>query len=280
MTIPSGIYAATLTPLNNDLSCDSTLLSSHCFELIERGCQGIALFGTTGEGSSFSTAEKKVELKKLIDRGFDPKRIILANGSANIHDTVELAQAAVTLGCAAVLISPPSFYKNVQEEGVIAYYREVIRRTAWSKLKVILYHIPQYSGVPISLKTIESLRKEFPGIVMGIKESEGNLDFTKAILERFPGFKVFIGNESQISESVRSGGSGAICGLANLYPELICGLYERKKESNNIDLIFQIIQGYPFISTAKACKGWHFVRPPLVPLCLAEALDLQRKLDF
>jgi 4-hydroxy-tetrahydrodipicolinate synthase len=290
-TIPTGIYAAVLTPLKDDLSCDSEQLASHSFELIERGCQGIALFGTTGEGSSFSVEERKAELEKLVDAGFDPKRIILANGSASILDTVELAHAALKHGCAALLVCPPSFYKNVQDEGVIAYYREVIRRTDNPHLKVLLYHIPQYSGVPISLKTIEALRNEFPDTVIGIKESEGNLTFTKEILQAFPRFQVFVGNERQIIEAVHAGGSGSICGIANLFPELIYSLYEQGKAAmgpnpQEIDAIFASIQGYGFIAAAKSFmqekKGWkwRFVRPPLLPLTPTEASDFYSKLSF
>jgi 4-hydroxy-tetrahydrodipicolinate synthase len=275
--LQEGVYAAVLTPMHSDLRCNHKKLASHCFELIQQGCTGVALFGTTGEGPSFSLAERVEALEKLILEGFDPEKIILANGSSGILDTVELGREALKHGCAALLVAPPSFYKNVTDIGVMAFYREIIQKIGNPNLRILLYHIPQMSGVPISLEIIEALRKEFPEIVIGIKESEGNISFTKKMLETFPGFKVFVGNEKQIIESVHLGGAGTICGIVNLYPELICSLYNQGKRANSpnpasIDAVFKALNGIPFISAAKMLmkkrqgEVWDSVRPPLAPL--------------
>lgn len=275
--LENGVYAAVLTPMHSDLSCDHKILASHCFKMVQQGCTGITLFGTTGEGSSFSVSERIDALQQLIAAGFDPQKIILGNGSSGISDTVELGREALEQGCAALLVAPPSFYKNITDEGVLAFYRTIIQKIANPNLRVILYHIPQFSGVPISLNVIEVLRQEFPDIVIGIKESEGNLSFTKTMLKTFPGFKVFVGNEKHIIESVHLGGAGTICGIANLYPELICSLYLQGQKGNvpnptSIDAVFNALQGIPFIPAAKALMEkrqgnvWHAVRPPLVPL--------------
>jgi 4-hydroxy-tetrahydrodipicolinate synthase len=275
--LQEGVYAAVLTPMHSDFRCNHKKLASHCFELIQQGCTGVALFGTTGEGPSFSLAERVEALEKLILEGFAPEKIILANGSSGIWDTVELGREALKHGCAAVLVAPPSFYKNVTDIGVLAFYREIIQKIGDPNLRILLYHIPQLSGVPISVGIIEALRKEFPEIVIGIKESEGNLSLTKTILETFPDFKVFVGNEKQIIESVHFGGAGTICGIANLYPELICSLYSQGKRANSsnpasIDAVFKALNGIPFIPAAKMLmkkrqgEVWHSVHPPLVPL--------------
>ena len=280
--LSDGVYVAVLTPMHSDFSCDHKRLASHCFALLEQGCTGVALFGTTGEGPSFSLAERIELLRNLIEEGFDPEKIILANGSSCLRDTVELGRESLKHGCAAFLIAPPSFYKKVSDEGVLAFYREIIQEISDPNLRVILYHIPQLSGVPISLRVIETLREEFPGVVIGIKESEGNLAFTRAILEAFPGFKVFVGNERHIIESVHLGGAGTICGIANLYPELICSLYTQGKEANRpnpeaIEAVFKALSGIPFIPAAKSLMErrqgeiWHSVRPPLVPLNIMQS---------
>jgi 4-hydroxy-tetrahydrodipicolinate synthase len=276
-SLADGVYAAALTPMRSDFSCDHKKLASHCFDLIEQGCSGVALFGTTGEGPSFSVAERVETLRKLVLEGFDPKKIILGNGSSGIFDTVELCREALKQGCAALLIAPPSFYKNVADVGVLGFYREIIQRVGNPNLRMILYHIPQFSGVPISLKVIETLCQEFPEIVIGMKESEGNLPLTKSLLARFPGFKVFVGHEGHIIESVHLGGAGAICGIANLYPTLICSLYSQGLKANapnppSLNAILKALQGIPYISAAKAVmerregKMWQTLRPPLVPL--------------
>ncbi len=280
--LDDGIYAAALTPMYPDLSCHSQELADHCLDLMERGCRGVVLLGTTGEGPSFSVTERLEILEKVIDGGVASQKIILGNGGSNIPETVGLALGALKQNCTVFLIAPPSFFKNVSEDGVIAFYREIIHRVANPALRIILYHIPQFSGVPITLKIIKALRLEFPEIVMGIKESEGDLLFTKAVIEAFPGFKVFVGNEKQIIETAHEGAAGSICGLANLYPELICSLYEQGKRTNctefpkELEVFFAALKGYPFISAFKALlekkrgNAWHFMRPPLVPLNAAQ----------
>lgn len=272
-----GVWAASLTPLDADLCCDDEALASHCFELIERGCQGVVLFGTTGEGPSFSVEERVKALEALISKGFPPERIILGNGSSGISDTAHLARAALKQGCASVLLSPPSFFKNIQEEGVIAFYREIIKKVANPELRILLYHMPQCTGVPITLPIIEALHRAFPTIVVGMKESEGAPSFAKKVIDAFPEMKVFVGKEKYIITAVQQGAAGSICGIANLYPELICSLYEKGRDphssnSQESEAVFASLQGYPFIPAAKAWmeqrKGasWRAIRPPLIPL--------------
>jgi len=134
----TGVYAAVLTPLRSDLSCDCEKLASHCSDLIRNGCSGIALFGTTGEGPSFSVTERIETLEKVISEGLDPGKIILGNGSSCISDTVELGRAAMKYGCAALMVAPPSFFKKVTNEGVLSFYREIISKIADPKLRMIL----------------------------------------------------------------------------------------------------------------------------------------------
>ena len=261
--------------MHDDFSCNCEELANHCNDLMSRGCRGSVLFGTTGEGSSFSVEERENALRTLIKLGVDPQRLIIGISCSSIADAVKLASTAIDQNCSAVMIVPPFFYKNVEDAGVVAFYREVIKRVGCPDLKIFLYHIPQYSGVPINLKIIKTLREEFPNNIIGIKESEGKLSFTKKILTAFPGFKVFVGNETQISEAVHLGAMGGISGLANAYPELICSLYEcgkEKKKSNNHEIVESIILAlskYPLFPAIKNIvekeKGsaWHILRPPL-----------------
>jgi len=132
------------------------------------------------------------------------------------------------------------------------------------------------------LNVISTLHREFPNTVIGIKESEGDLSFTKRILKTVPGFQVFVGNEKQIIEAVYLGAAGSICGIANLYPELICSLYEAGQSGNspnpaNLEAIFQALSGLPFIPAAKSVMekrqndAWHTIRPTLVPLDAARS---------
>lgn len=270
------LYAATLTPLKPDLACDVPELARHCHELLSRGVHGIALFGTTGEGNSFAVSECVTVLQKLIAKGLSAEHLILGNGSRGLGDTIALGQAALKAGCKKLLIAPPCFYKNLSDEGVIEFYRQVIR--AVGDFKLILYHIPQYSGVPLSLSIIDQLYREFPDNLFGLKESEGNLEFTKAVLKGFPKLKVYVGKETQIEEAVKLGAAGSICGKANIAPELIL--------SGDVTELADAMAGFPFIAACKAVMekkhgaAWSRVRPPLTPLTPDQKRSLWTKNPF
>lgn len=152
----NGIYAASITPLRPDFSCDTPALGKHCRSLIRRGCKGIAVFGTTGEGPSFSVAEKIEVLNDLRD-DLDPKVTLIGNGAAGIRDTIDLLCKSASETYLGYLVSPPSFFKNISEEGTIAFYRTIINESYRPGLKIILYHIPQYSGVPITPRVVKTL---------------------------------------------------------------------------------------------------------------------------
>jgi 4-hydroxy-tetrahydrodipicolinate synthase len=271
LNLENGVYAASLTPLNSDLSCNNAGLIEHCSVLINKGCKGVVLFGTTGEGASFSVMEKKHTIKQVIANGLNPKQVIIGNGSACLADTIDLTLVALENHCLACLIAPPCFYKNVSEEGIITFYRTLIQRIANPQLQIILYHIPQYSGVPLTLPIVKTLCAEFPGIVVGLKESEGNLAFTQSILKEVPQCKVFVGSEKQIPEAVKFGASGSICGMANLWPELICSLYDSDKRISELEELSSQFKNRPFIASCKKLlaykenPNWSLVRPPLVP---------------
>lgn len=276
--LSGGVYAAALTPMHEDFSCNCEALAEHCQDLMQRGCQGVVLFGTTGEGSSFSVAEREQIVKKVIQLGVDPRKLLIGISCCALSDAIKLARLAIEQQCAAVLIAPPFFYKKVEEQGVINFYKNIIQSVNHSNLKIVLYHIPQYSGVPITISVIKALREEFPTAVVGIKESEGNLPFTKEILASFADFKVYVGHELHISEAVQLGAAGAISGIANAFPELICSLYEFGKDQRHPNQnalasnIVHSIKKYPTFPAIKSMveshKGaaWHVVRPPLVAL--------------
>lgn len=287
-----GIYAAALTPLNDDLSCNCMALMEHCNDLINRGCKGIILFGTTGEGSSFSVAEREQVVIELIRLGIEPQKIVIGISCCAVEDSIRLALLAINQRCAAVLIAPPFFYKNVSEEGIIQFYKKIIQSINHPNLKILLYHIPQFSGVPITINIIKSLKDEFPNNIIGIKESEGNLNLTKEILLNFKKLKVFVGNELHISEAVQLGGWGGISGAANAYPELICSLYDygknpEKTDNNQIakhnsQLLkkFNIFPAIKALVEAQKGVAWHIMRPPLVPLSKEQREELLKLIKY
>ncbi len=266
MTSLYGVYCATVIPWKTDLSCDIEELFSHCQDVMKRGCQGIVLFGTMGEGASCSIQERQMILAQLIARGIDASKLIVAIMACSVREAIELAQAADHYHCRATLLAPPFYYKVPSQEGVLDYFRQVIQNCA---SKVLLYHIPQFTGVPITIEVIEQLCAEFPERIVGFKESSGDLELVKAIARKLA---VLEGHENLITAAVASGAVGSISGIANLYPELICRLFAHPtpRDQEEIVAILDGLKQLPFIPAVKdrleTQRGgsWSRVKPPLV----------------
>ena len=189
-----GVLAPVLTPMRDDLSPDVDKWIAFCKQLLAAGCTGLAPFGTTSEANSLGLDERMAMLEQLVAAGVAPALLMPGVGTCAIPDTVKLAHQAARLGCGGVLMLPPFYYKGVSEEGVFRSVAEVIERVGDARLRVYIYHIPPIAVVGFSLKTIERLLKAYPETVVGIKDSSGDRNNLKAILENFPGFGTFAGH--------------------------------------------------------------------------------------
>ena len=165
----------------------------------------MALLGTTGEANSFSTGERKALLEAAVEGGIAPSQLLPGTGVTALTETVDLTRHAVSLGVTTVVMLPPFYYKSVSDEGLFASYSEIVERVGDSRLKVVLYHIPQFSAVPISFGLIERLRARYPSVFVGIKDSAGDLSNMEAMVERFPGFAVLAGADPLMLPLLREG---------------------------------------------------------------------------
>lgn len=278
-----GVWCATLTPLAGNGAPDYARLAAHVRRLQDEGVDGIAPFGTTGEGQSFGVAERRAGLDALIAGGIAPSRILAATGCVALPETVELTRHAVAHGCAGALVLPPFFFKDITDDGLYASYAALIEAVADPRLKLYLYHIPQITAVPIPAAVIERLRTAYPGVVAGLKDSAGDLEHSRSMLARFPGLAVFVGHEPHLPAMLAAGGAGTICGIANLFPRLIRRLHDgagsRDGEAalDTIRRFLGIALDYPLMPAFKALQahltgddGWTAVRPPLAPLPSAD----------
>ena len=287
----SGVFAPVITPFKADLSPDLSLFVKHAGWLMGQGA-GLAVFGTNSEANSLSLREKFQLLDKLLEHGLDPARMLPGTGACALPDTVALTRHAVDSGCAGVLMLPPFFYKNVSDDGLFAYYAEVIERVASPELRLYLYHIPAFSGVPIRLPLIERLIKHFPEIVVGIKDSSGDWDNLEAMLKAFPGFTIFPASESLLSRALPLGAAGCISATANVQPAAIGRLLANWKTpqagamQTRVDAVRQVFQQYPMIAALKFATAhfadnqtWDMVRPPLTSLAARQKSQLLAELD-
>ena len=211
----TGIWPALLTPLNADLSVDHSRLAAHCNKLLTSGCNGVTPFGTTGEGPSFSMAERKHTLDQLIKNGVPAAQIMVSTSCTALPETLALTRHAVSAGAHGCLMLPPFFIKGVSDEGIIDCYRFVIDGMAdaglLDRLGLYLYHLPQVSGVGLSHHVIALLKKMYPETILGIKDSQCDTAHSLALADAFmKELTVYVGYEPDLPELSRRGSTGAI----------------------------------------------------------------------
>jgi 4-hydroxy-tetrahydrodipicolinate synthase len=287
-----GVLSPVVTPFDSRLAPDTARFARHCRWLIDQGV-GLAVFGTNSEANSLSVREKTGLLEALVAAGLPPERMMPGTGCCAFPDTVELTRAALRVGCAGVLMLPPFYYKGVQDEGLFRSYAEVIERVGDDRLRIYLYHIPPVSQVPISLDLIERLLARYPGTIAGIKDSSGDWNNTRAMLERFQprGFDVFSGSEIFLLATLRAGGAGCITATGNVNPAAIARLArewrgtDAERQQAALDAVRAVFQQFPMIPSLKAAIAqfgddpqWAAVRPPLVALDDAQRRTLTQAL--
>lgn len=292
---PSGVFAAALTPIHDDLAPDVAGLVTHCRWLLANGCDGVAPLGTTGEATSFSLSERIDLVEALADSGIPGERLIIGTGSPAFTETVELTRRAVAIGAAGALVLPPYYFKNPSEDGLFAFFSEVIQRVGSTKLRLYLYHFPQMSAVPIGIGLIERLMAHYPDVIAGAKDSSGDLGNMIA-MAHIPHFRVFSGTERLLLPALEAGCVGCITAGANVIAPITGRLYrawrqsgastETKRLQEEVSRQRLLLDGFSMIPGMKAMLArrfnlpqWRNVRPPSVRLSAAEEAALFCKLD-
>ena len=276
-----GVLSPVITPFRRDLSPDPDRFVKHCKWLMKSGCAGLAVFGTNSEANSMSVEEKLELLDALVKGGVPDASLMPGTGHCALTDSVRMTREAVRMGCGGVLMLPPFYYKGVSDEGLFRNFSEVIERVGDERLRLYLYHIPPVSNVAITLELIERLLSRYPGIVAGAKDSSGDWNNTKAMLDRFKdrSFDVFPGSEVFLLDGLRAGGKGCITATGNVNPGPIGEVFrnwrstEADQLQNRITATRKIMQKVPMIPALKAVTAhfandpqWKTVRPPLIEL--------------
>lgn len=274
----SGVFAPVVTPFSADLSPDPERLVAHSRWLASRGC-GLALFGTNSEANSLSVDERLRLLDAVVEAGLEPKRMMPGTGCCSISDSARLTAHAVSHGVGGVLMLPPFYYKNVSDEGLYRSFAEVIERVGDDRLRIYLYHFPQMSAIPFGLDLVRRLVRDFPGIVVGMKDSSGDRSRIRTMLEAIPGFGYFVGSEMLLLENLRAGGAGCISATANVNPAAIARLCDEFRSETaeemqaSLDAVRGAVQAFPLIPALKTILAqsrsdpeWNRLRPPLVEM--------------
>jgi 4-hydroxy-tetrahydrodipicolinate synthase len=291
--IYGGVNAAVLTAMNEDLSIDLDRMAAHSKWLLANGCNGLGVLGTTGEANSLGISERMAVLEGLIERGVPAAKMMPGTGTTAITDTVLLTRHAEQLGCPGALLLPPFYYKNPSDDGLLAYFNEVIQRTG-GDIKIYVYNFPQQSAVPFSVAFLERLLAANPGKVKGIKDSSGNYDNTLSYVEAFAkdGFEVYAGDDSLLKPMLEKGSAGCITAASNVNCAIGAKVYANW--NNDVGAAAQeiltgtrkAVTSVPLISGLKALVArntgdarWLNIRPPHMQLTQAQTDALFRVFD-
>ena len=288
-----GVIAPNLTPFEDDLSVAEDLFLAHARGLLAGGCAGLAPFGTTGEALSLGLEERMRLLLRLVEAGIEAARLLPGTGLCSLPDTVLLTRQAAELGCAGAMILPPFYFKGVPEEGLYAYYARLIEAVGRDDLRIYLYHIPQVAGVGLPVSLVRRLREAFPRQIVGIKDSSGDWENSKALME-IEGLVVYPATEAVLLEGLALGSAGCISATANLNAAAIARVLALHDSGDaagaagayaSVQAFRRVLQEAGpipaqkrLLALASGDARWPAPRPPLLPMAEAAGRALAGRL--
>jgi len=282
MAIKKGIYAASMSIFNQDLSLDIESTIKHSEKLLNEGLHGVVLFGSTGCAQLISSREKKKLIDKLNNNKFKD-RFIIGTGTNALNENIELMKHSLSNGIDQFLLMPPAYYKY-NDEGAYSFYADVVQKVPESQ--IILYNFELLSGYKFNIRIIEKLVKNFPKQIVGVKDSTGNLYEDLKI----PNFLVFSGSETKLLKGLELGNSGIISAICNVTAKLARKVYDdfynKKKQTFNDKLcaIRKIFDNYNLISAlhtfmSQENKKYKKILPPLTLLSEIQQKEMMSKLE-
>jgi 4-hydroxy-tetrahydrodipicolinate synthase len=291
----AGVYAAAVTPINPDSTLDLESIPALLRFLAARGCHGAVLFGTTGEGPSFSPTEREALMRTACAaRAFMPGfRLIAGTGTPSLSETIDLTKLAFDLGYDGALVVPPYYFRKATDNGLFQWFSEVIKNAVPSNGYLLGYHFPNVAGIGFSIELLARLKDAFPAQFAGIKDSSHDADLTQALGERFgTDLVVLTGTDSYLQLAMQNQAAGCITAPANILSPDLREVWDSINEGKDPAEAFVrvkkqrgILEKYPpFPPTLKALlhrlygmPRWP-VRPPLEPI--SEEVEEQVVQDF
>ena len=281
-----GIFAASLSILDNSLILDYKKTIEHSENLIDMGCHGVVFFGSTGQSQLISLSEK-IQLINYLPNSKYKEKYIIGTGLNSLSDTINLMKISKTLNFNKFLLMPPAYYKYGDEE-VINFYTKIINEIG--ECKIILYNFEKLSGYKFSVDCVEELAKKFPQQIIGVKDSSYNL-YEKLKIDNF---SVMPGSETKLLKGLELGCSGIITATTNVTSALAREVYEnfinKSPQHSNKKLcdVRQIFDKYNLISGLHSFMSekneiYKNVLPPLKILSETNKKELfsqLKKLDF
>ena len=278
----NGIYAASMSILNKDLTLNIDKTIEHAEMVINNGCHGVAIFGSTGQAQLIPVAEKIKLLNKISTNKYKDK-FIIGTGLNSLGETISLMRVAMSLDFEKFLIMPPAYYKYSDEE-VINFYSKIVESLPRSK--IILYNFEKLCGYKFSVECVERLVKNFPEQIVGVKDSSYNL-YENLKLDNF---SVMPGSESKLLKGLELGCSGIITATCNATSKLARRVYDDFKDRKEQEVNTQLCDVRGTFEKYNLISGLHTfyknkdsiyenLLPPLRILNKEEEIDLLNNLE-
>jgi 4-hydroxy-tetrahydrodipicolinate synthase len=275
MTTPKtlhGVIAAIATAVDANGEPDSARSVALARFLLDNGCDGLNVLGTTGEATSFSLDQRRRVMSAYAASGLPLDRMMVGTGAAALADAVALTRHAAELGFAGALVLPPFYYKGVHDDGLVAYIDAIVSATAARPIPIYLYHFPAQSGLHWHVALIRRLLDGFGERIVGLKDSSGDMDFARAAAGVASRFKVFPSTEAALPQARSGPFAGCISATANLNPDLCARAYRTGDAAalSEAVAIRKLFDGRPLVPGIKALLAhihgepqWARVAPPL-----------------
>jgi 4-hydroxy-tetrahydrodipicolinate synthase len=283
-----GVIAAVATAVDAHGEPDCARSTTLARYLLDNGCDGLNVLGTTGEATSFSLAQRQRVMSAYKEAGLPMERLMVGTGAAALADAIALAKHAADLGFAGALVLPPFYYKGVSDDGLLAIIDAIATATAKNPIPIYLYHFPAQSGLPWHLKLIQRILDNFQGRVVGLKDSSGDMSYAREAASVGKNFKVFPSNEAALLEARSGSFAGCISATANLNADL-CARAHRTGDQAALDeavAIRKLFDGKPLVSGVKALlahihadSSWERVMPPLQAFSAADRANVNAGYD-
>lgn len=275
-----GVVAAIATPFLETGEPDRRRLIARASRLLNGGCDGLNLLGTTGEATSQSVAQRVAVMEAVGASALPLERMIVGTGAAALQDAVLLTRKAAEIGFSAALLLPPFYYKPVCDAGMLRFVDAVAEATASTPIPLYLYNFPALSGVAYTPEVVALLVRHLGSLIAGLKDSSGDLAYAREIAAISPSLAVYPSNEAALPLA-RSGGpfAGCISATANLNAADCALAYHDGDEAalERAVALRAIFDGLPLVPGIKAIisrvesDGEHArTLPPLAPLDSAQ----------
>jgi 4-hydroxy-tetrahydrodipicolinate synthase len=287
-----GVFAAVPTPFDENDNPDFELFMQHCEWVIDQGCDGLNILGSTGEANSQTGKTRATVMRAVSTSSLDRAALMVGTGTASLGDTIELTNLAADLGFDAALVLPPYYYAPVSDDGLFDYFSRVVKSIKSSNIGIYLYNFPQMTGLKFSPQLVERLIETFPGRIRGMKDSSGDMDYTNQMATTFAGrFDVFPGSEAALADTTEFGYAGCISASVNATVAQAAKVWRQCDVVSDSEIaelrdLRTAIASVPIVAAAKELTAmrtdrdeWRRLLPPLTGLNSAQQQSMKEVAD-